>query len=71
MALEMLQVQIRLVAVRAFILALGVLGSICGRFASCGSRAAGMRGQNTAPSLLSNDVQRFRLLVCKNWRMRV
>lgn len=71
MALKMLQMQVGLVAVRTFVLALGVLGRVGGRLSSRGRWSAGMRGQDTASSLLSNNVQWLGLLVCKDRRMRV
>lgn len=71
MAFEMFQVQICLVAVRTFVLALCILSGIGGRFSCSGRRSAGMRGQDTASSLLSDNVQWLRLLVRKDRRMRV
>ena len=44
MTLEMLQVQVRLVAVRTLVLALGVLGGGGGSLACSGRRPAGVRG---------------------------
>jgi hypothetical protein len=63
--------KIRLVAVRAFVLALCVLGSIRGRLSRRGSRSTRVRGKNTAPSLLSNHVQWLWLLVRKDRRVGV
>jgi hypothetical protein len=52
----MLQMQIRLVTVRTLVLALRVLGSIGGRLSRRGSWPTGVRGKNTAPPLLSDNV---------------
>jgi hypothetical protein len=71
MALEMLQVQVRLVAVRALVLALGVLSSSGGSLACSGRRPTGMRGQNSATTLLTDNVNRFWLLVGKHGRVGV
>jgi hypothetical protein len=71
MALQMLQVQICFVTMRALVFSLCVLGGICGGLACRGSGPTRMRRQYTAPSLLSNNMQRLRLLVCENRRMRV
>lgn len=71
MAFEMFQVQVCFVAMGALVFSLGVLGSLGGRLACSRSWSARMRGQNTAPSLLSDDVDRLRLLVRKDRRVRV
>jgi hypothetical protein len=71
MALQVLQVQVCLVAVRALILAIGVLGGLGRRLASGRSRSARMCGQDTATALLADDVHGLRLLVRKHRRVRV
>jgi hypothetical protein len=71
MTLEMLEVQVRLVAVRALVLALGVLGSSGGSLACGGRGPSGMRGQDSATTLLTDDVNRFGLLVGKHGRVGV
>lgn len=63
MALEMFQVQVRLVAMRTLILALGVLGRSRRRLASGGRGPARVRGQDSAAALLANDVDWLGLLV--------
>ena len=71
MTLKMFQVQICLVAVRTLVFALGVLGRVGGSLSGGGRGSTRMRGQDAAPSLLSNDVKWLRLLVRENRRMRV
>jgi thiamine monophosphate synthase len=71
MALQVLQVQVCLVAVRALVLAVGVLGGLGRRLARSRSRSARMCGQDTATALLTDDVHGLRLLVCKHRRVRV
>ena len=71
MALEMLQMQVRLVAVRTLILALGVLGSSSGRLACSWRGPTGVCRQYSTTTLLADDVHRLRLLVGEHRRMRV
>jgi hypothetical protein len=71
MALEMLQVQVRLVAVRTLVLALGVLGSSGGGLACSGRRPTGMRRQDSAATLLADDVDWLRFLVGEHGRVGV
>ena len=71
MALEVLEMEIGFVTVRAFILALRVLGRIRGRLASGRSGTTRMSGQHTAPSLLSHNMERLGLLVGEHRRMRI
>jgi hypothetical protein len=71
MALEMLQVQIRLVAVRTLVFALGVLGRRGRRLACSGRGPSGMGRQDSAPTLLADDVDWLRLLVGEHGRVRV
>jgi hypothetical protein len=67
----MLQVQICLVAVRALVLAICVLGGCGGRLASSRSRSSRVGGQDTTATLLSDDVHRLRLLVGEDRRVWV
>jgi hypothetical protein len=67
----MLQVQICLVAVRALVLAICVLGGCGGRLASSRGRSSRVGGQDTTATLLSDDVHRLRLLVGKDRRVWV
>lgn len=71
MALQVLQVQVCLVAVRALVLAIGVLGGLSRRLSSSRSRSARMCGQDTATALLADDVHGLRLLVGKHRRVRI
>ena len=71
MALEMLQMQVRLVAVRTLILALGVLGSSSGRLACSWRGPTGVCRQYSATTLLADDVHRLRLLVGEHRRVGV
>lgn len=71
MALQMFQVQIRLVAMRALIFTFRVLGRVGGRLSCCRRGPTRVCRQNTAPSLLPNNVQRLRLLVRKHRRVRI
>jgi hypothetical protein len=71
MALQVLQVQVRLVAVRAFVFALGILRRCRGCLARSGRGSAGMRRQNASPSLLADDVHRLGLVVVEDRRVRV
>jgi hypothetical protein len=71
MALEMLQVQVGLVAVRTLVLALGVLGGRGGSLSCSGCGSTGMRRQDSSTTLLADDVDRFRLLVGKHGRVCV
>lgn len=63
MALQMLQVEVRLVAVRTLILALCVLRGSRWRLACGRSRPPGVGRQNTTSTLLANHVQWLRFLV--------
>jgi hypothetical protein len=56
MALEMLEMKIRLVAVGALVLALRIFSSIGGRLSRGRRWPTGVRRQNTAASLLSDDM---------------
>lgn len=71
MALQMFQVKIGLVAMRALVLSLCVLGSGGRRLAGGGRGPSGMRRQNSATTLLANNVQRLRFLVGKHRRVGV
>lgn len=71
MALEMLQVQVRLVAMRTLILALSVLGRVGDGLSDSRAWAARVGRQHTATSLLSYDVNRLGLLVGEDGRVRV
>ena len=63
MALQVLQVQVCLVAVRALVLAVGVFGGGIGRLAYSWLRSSWMRGQHTASPLLADNVHWLWLLV--------
>jgi hypothetical protein len=71
MALQMFQVQIRFVTMRALIFTFRVLGRVGGRLSCCRRGPAGVCRKNTAPSLLSDNVQRLRLLVREHRRVRI
>ena len=71
MALEVLQVQVRFVTMRTLILALGVLCCGSRRFACGGRGPTGMGRQNSAPTLLADDVDWLGLLVGEHRRVRV
>ena len=71
MTLEMLQVQVRLVAVRTLVFALGILGGSCGSLACSGCGPTGVRGQDSATTLLTDDVNGFGLLVGEYGRVGV
>jgi hypothetical protein len=71
MALQMFQVQIGLVAVRTFVLALCVLIGVSDGLADSGCRASGMGGQHPATALLAYDVQWLWLLILKYRRVGI
>ena len=71
MALKVLQVQIRLVTMRALILAIGILCRLGRRLSSGRSWPTGVGRQDSATALLTDNVHRLRLLVCKDRRVRV
>ena len=70
-ALQMLQMQVCLVAVRALVFALGVFGRVRDGFANGGAGTARMGGQHTATTLLADDVHRLGVLVREDGRVRV
>jgi hypothetical protein len=70
-ALQVLQMQVRFVAVRALILAICVLCRGGGRLSSSRSWSARVRGQDAATALLTDNVHRLRFLVRKHRGVRV
>jgi hypothetical protein len=71
MALQVLQVQVRFVTMRALILAIRVLCRGGGRLSSGRSWSARVCRQDSATALLSDNVHGLRLLVREDRRMRV
>ena len=67
----MFQVKVGLVAVRTLVFAFCVLGRSGGRLACCGRRPARVCRQNSAASLLADNVHWLGLLVGKHRRVRV
>lgn len=71
MAFQMFKVEVRLIAVRTLVLALGILVRVREGLADSGRRPTGMRGKHTAPSLLAHDVHRLWFLVREHGSMGI
>lgn len=71
MALQMLEVQIRFVTMRALVFAIGILCCLGGRLSSGRGWPPRVSGQDAATALLADDVDRLRLLVREDRRVRV
>lgn len=70
-ALQVLEMQICLVAMGALVLAISILCGLSGRLASSRGGTTRVCRQDTATTLLADDVHWLRLLVGKNRRVRV
>ena len=63
MALQMLQVEVRLVAMRTLVFTFCVLGGVRDGFADCRAWAARVGGKHATATLLADNVHGFRVLV--------
>lgn len=71
MTLEMFQVKIGFVAMRAFVFALRILGSGGRRFAGSGRRPSRVGRKDATTALLTNNMDWLRLVVSEHRRMRI